>query len=36
MTIKEEYDTGYYVADFYIPELNLIVEVDGITHYSGL
>ncbi|TNV81380.1 hypothetical protein FGO68_gene14669 [Halteria grandinella] len=36
VTIHEEYDTGFYIVDMYIPELNLIVEIDGITHYSGI
>ena len=26
---KVQYQTGYFVSDFYIPSLNLIIEVDG-------
>jgi very-short-patch-repair endonuclease len=36
VTIEEEYDTGYYIVDLYIPELHLIIEVDGMSHYSGM
>ena len=36
ITIHEEYDTGFYKVDMYIPELNMILEIDGITHYTGM
>jgi len=31
-----EVQTGIYPLDFFIPEHNLCVEVDGSTHYYGL
>jgi very-short-patch-repair endonuclease len=29
-----QYGIGSYIADFYCPELNLVVEIDGGQHYS--
>lgn len=35
MEIIEEYDTGYYFVDIFVKELNLVIEVDGLNHYTG-
>jgi hypothetical protein len=32
----QEYSTGISTVDFYIPEKNLWVEIDGSVHYYGL
>ena len=30
---RRQYSIGGYVVDFYCPELRLVIEVDGLTHY---
>ncbi len=33
---RRQYSIGSYVVDFYCPELRLVVEVDGDTHFEPL
>ena len=33
---ERQYKIGKYFADFYFPEYNLVLEVDGITFHSSL
>jgi very-short-patch-repair endonuclease len=35
VTLKSEFDTGFYIVDIYVPELKLVIEIDGIVHYKG-
>jgi len=32
---RRQHGIGDYIVDFYCPELNLAVEVDGETHYTS-
>lgn len=29
----EEYKIGLYICDLFVPKLNLIIEIDGLSHY---
>lgn len=31
---RRQHGIGHYIADFYCPELALVIEVDGDSHYS--
>jgi len=33
---RRQYSIGKYVVDFYCPECELIIEIDGDSHYSGV
>ena len=33
-TVKRQHIIGPYIADFYIPSSNLIIELDGSQHYD--
>ena len=32
---RRQYGIGRYIADFYVPQLRLVVELDGSQHYSA-
>ena len=34
VTFRRQHPIGPYIADFYVPELRLVVEIDGATHTS--
>ena len=34
MTVKRQYVVGNYILDFFIPEVNLAIELDGSQHYE--
>lgn len=31
---RRQHGIGYYIADFYCPELKMVIEVDGESHFS--
>lgn len=31
---RRQHGIGYYIADFYCPELKMVIEVDGKSHFS--
>jgi len=31
---RRQHGIGKYIVDFYCPELRLVIEIDGLTHYS--
>ncbi len=33
-TVKRQHNIENYIVDFYIPEKKIVIEVDGIQHYS--
>jgi very-short-patch-repair endonuclease len=32
---RSQHGVGHYIADFYCPELNLVIEIDGNSHLSA-
>ncbi len=32
---RRQYGIGRYIADFYCPELKLVIEIDGSGHFTG-
>ncbi|OCL27590.1 hypothetical protein U472_03285 [Orenia metallireducens] len=33
LKFRRQYSIGEYIVDFYCPELNLVVEIDGLIHF---
>lgn len=31
---RRQYNIGRYIADFYVPQLKLVVEIDGAVHFT--
>ena len=34
MTVKRQYVVGCYIVDFFIPSVNIAIELDGSQHYE--
>jgi very-short-patch-repair endonuclease len=34
MQFRRQYNIGRYIADFYIPQLKLVIEIDGDIHFT--
>ena len=34
MTVKRQYVVGNYILDFFIPSVNIAIELDGSQHYE--